>query len=295
MSTQEYLEMKSSFREDAVRYVREAEALVNDLVKTSDMNPGREKTRKEKKLKDKERELHNKHYFLNEKVNLLEDSRNLRSANPLKLAGYLALGIVCFILSLLWAIHITVFVVPENPKSEFLNQFLVNVEDSFGGNFPLAGVLCYAVLVYYFMCTVAYGNYRLGIRVLWWKIYPLEVNKTLMSALLVNAWVLMLTAIPLVHLSVDAFPAYSRYTDVDLIFATQVSYIREFVVIFEQGAFFWIMIMLSTLTFLWLLFHPRSQRFLANQAIEQKKMKIEAEVERSTAKKNMLSKMFSKS
>jgi LMBR1 domain-containing protein 1 len=136
------------------------------------------------------------------------------------------------------------------------------VAPNVAGQFPLLGIIAFAIYSFYLMVCAIKGNFKLGIRFLFWKvspcscwccslgslrmffafpafpalfpgipstfsvfpgqIYPMEINNTLMNAFLVNTWFMLLVSVPTVQFSAFAFPIYVRYTAIDMLFGVQV-------------------------------------------------------------------------
>jgi len=170
------------------------------------------------------------YYFLKQDVELLQACRDLRNTNPLWYIFKLVLGLICIVLSITWIIHIIIFILPPVPYYPFLNNFFIELEQVGGANggFPLFGVVAFALYGFYLLWCVVKGNFKLGIRIAFWKIYPMEIGKTKMNAFLANTWVLLLCSVPTVQFCVKAFPIYARETSIDMLFGTQIEYMKIF-------------------------------------------------------------------
>lgn len=169
-----------------------------------------------------------------------------------KLAG----GIIGTILSLTWIIHIAIFVLPKTPAHPFLNNFFIELENAFGGGFPLFGVLAFAIYSYYLLWCCVKGSFKLGLRFFIWKLYPMEIGGTLMNSFLVNTWLLLLCSVPTVQFSSRCFPVYARFTDIDMLFGTQVKYLKFFKSFWDNNVFIIVMLIVSGISLIYLLCHP---------------------------------------
>ncbi len=184
----------------------------------------------------------------------------------------LFLGVIGCGLSLLWIIHICIFILPGrgNHVDQFLNTLFIELEDLGGGGFPLFGILFYAIFVFYLMWCVIKGNFKLGMRFLFFKVYPMEAGKTYMSAFLANCWVILLCVFPLIQFTTYAFPVYSRETTVNILFGTQIRYLRFFRYFFENNVFIFAMIGMIGLTIPVVFLCPKNGKKELEKLIEQK-------------------------
>lgn len=101
------------------------------------------------------------------------------------------------------------------------------------------------------------GNFKLGVRFLIWKIYPMEVGNTLMNAFLVNTWIILLCSVPTVQFCAIAFPEYAALTEIDMIFGTQIQYLEFLSYFWQNNVFIYAILALNGLTLIWLLIQPR--------------------------------------
>jgi len=179
------------------------------------------------------------YYFLKQDVELLQACRDLRNTNPLWYLLKLVLGLISIVLSITWVIHIIIFVLPPYPYNPFLNNFFITLSQVGGANtgFPLFGIIAFAIYGFYLLWCVVKGNFKLGIRIAFWKIYPMEIGKTKMNAFLANTWVLLLCSVPTVQFCVKAFPIYCRDTSIDMLFGTQIEYMQFFKYFWENNVF----------------------------------------------------------
>jgi len=105
--------------------------------------------------------------------------------NPLVFIGKFILGIIFSVLSILWWIHILLFVVIKsdgNPVHPFLNDLLIGLEKAAG--FLATSVFAFLSL-YLLWCTTK-GTLKLGLRILCFTIHPMKVNETWMNSFLFN-------------------------------------------------------------------------------------------------------------
>lgn len=199
------------------------------------------------------------YYFLKKDYVMLDLSHRLKGGNPLWYILKLVLGIIGIVVSLTWIIHIAIFMLPKKPFHPFLNNYFVDLETIFGGGFPLFGILAFAIWSLYLLWCCVAGNFKLGVRFFFWKLYPMEVNNTLMNAFLINTWFILMCSVPAIHFCAMAFPIYTRGTDVINILGTQVTYMEGFHYFWENNVFIIMMLCVSFLTLVLLAVRPNDK------------------------------------
>jgi LMBR1 domain-containing protein 1 len=228
--------------------------------------------RQRRKFGNKSIQLEQDYWELQRDWDLLKICRDFSNSNPLWYFLQLVLGVLTLALSLAWILHICLFILPGRGKevSGFLNTLLIKLEGLGGGNFPMLGILFYIIFVFYLMWCVVIGNYNLGIRILFFKVYPMEVGKTQMNAFLVNLWVLLLCTIPLVHFTQIAFPFYSRFTSIQVLFGLQVRYLRFFTYFWRYNIFMYILLGVAGLALLVSLICPKDQTKMLYRKLDER-------------------------
>jgi hypothetical protein len=132
-----------------------------------------------------------------------------------------------FVISVTWVLHIILFLLPRaRPIHPFLNDFFITLEEV-GGSEPPGGArresscgarrqrrlptVWYHCLrnlrdVAHVGCGERYassvpcisnpraGNFRFGARFLFFTLYPMELNNTMMNAFLFNTWLILVRA-----------------------------------------------------------------------------------------------------
>lgn len=147
---------------------------------------------------------------------------------PLKLL----LGVICFLLSVLWIIQVAVYTLPDDPIHPFLNEYMELLEF-----FPLLPFLTIFIFtVYLLMCVIA-GNFKFGLNVGFFTIHPMAVNATYMSSMLFNLCLVLMSAIPIVQFTTLSLTSYARHSTVYQIFGTTVFYLDFFSFFFENHVF----------------------------------------------------------
>ena len=80
--------------------------------------------------------------------------------NPLLPWFSLFMGIICSFISLVWIIHIGVYVIPKQPLLPFLNTYFL----WFDNWFPLFGTLSVAIFTVYLLICAVKGCFKFGLR-----------------------------------------------------------------------------------------------------------------------------------
>jgi len=204
------------------------------------------------------RDFEKQYYYIKQDYKILDMAYKLKKGegNPLIPIFKLILGIFSIGIAFSWILHIGIFILPPQPKHQFLNLFFITLEGVANGKFPLFGIIAYAIWALFLLAAVVKGNFKLGVRFLIWKVYPMEVNGTLMNAFLANTWVLLLCSIPTVQFCVRAFPIYATDTAIDMLFGVQAQWAIFFKYFWANNVFIYVIIILSGLTLIYLLIWP---------------------------------------
>jgi LMBR1 domain-containing protein 1 len=106
---------------------------------------------------------------------------------------------------------------------------------------------------------VVKGNFALGVRFLFWKMYPMEVGNTMMNAFLFNTFFILLCAVPCVQFCIDAFPVYAAYTQANVMFGNQIQYLTFFSYFYTNNVFVIATLIISGLTIIVMLAFPKNK------------------------------------
>lgn len=184
-------------------------------------------------------------------------SSNYQNYNPLIPFAALLFGVIAFIVSIFWVLHIILYVIPKgangNPVTPFLNDYFM----WFDRWFPLFGVLSVAIFTLYLMLCALKGCFKFGLRFLFFTLHPMKVNGTYMSSFLFNTGLVLLCALPIVQFCVTAFDTYARYATVNQVFGTQIQYLQFFRYFWMNNVFVYMLLAFSVLTAIYLGCKPR--------------------------------------
>jgi LMBR1 domain-containing protein 1 len=178
------------------------------------------------------------------------------TSNPLWYFLYLFLGILSIIISVLFLLQIILYIIPIQvvgaPLSVFLNGYFI----WFDGFFPLFGTLSVAFFAMFLLACVMKGVFKFGMRFFLLPIHPMKPQDTYMNSFLFNLIFVLLCIIPTVQFCSQAFRDYARLTDIDVIFAGQVTYMDYFKYVYEYNVFIYGMLIVAMLTTLYLIICP---------------------------------------
>mmetsp|Transcript_1037 Transcript_1037/g.1335 ORF Transcript_1037/g.1335 Transcript_1037/m.1335 type:complete len:528 (-) Transcript_1037:161-1744(-) len=164
----------------------------------------------------------------------------------------LFMGVISVILTLLWILHIILYVLVDPPVTYFLNDYF----DSFDTWFPLLGNATVMIFSMYLLACATHGCFKFGIRFFCLPIHPMKPNGTYLNSFLFNLSIILLCTLPVVQFSVDAFSEYAQYTDVSQIFGIQIKYMKFFNYFWANDVFVIILVILTFLSAIYLVFRP---------------------------------------
>jgi len=180
---------------------------------------------------------------------------NYENYNPL--IPYIALlcGGIAFIISIMWFLHIVIYVLPDPPLRPFLNNFF----GWFDKWFPLFGVLSVAIFTVYLMLAAMVGCFKLGMRFLCMTLHPMKVGKTYMSSFMFNIGLVLLCALPVVQFCSTAFADYARFATIRQIYGVQIEYLKFFAFFWTNNVFIYALLIIMLLTSVYLACKPADQ------------------------------------
>jgi len=183
-------------------------------------------------------------------------SDTYKKFNPLLPYVWLFFGILSFVLSIFWVLQCCLYVLPDTPVHPFLNQYLV----MFDTIFPLFGVVTVAVFIMYLMLCTVKGCFKFGLRCFCFQLYPMQIDKTYMSAFLFNLSLILLCVLPCIQFSTAAFGSYTRYSNAAQMYGVEMMYIGFFQWFWETKFFYYAWITIVGLTALYLAIKPKEAR-----------------------------------
>lgn len=161
----------------------------------------------------------------------------------------LILGCLGIVLSVAWILHIILYNAAK--VTPFLNNMFISMDSAF----QLFGVLAYGMFAFYLLWCVVKGCTKVGVNLLLFTVYPMEVNKTLMNAFVFNTGLILITSVTVVEFCANSFDQYAANTSVNALFtvyATKLKYLGYVLKYFQYP-----LLAISFLALLWLLICPQ--------------------------------------
>jgi LMBR1 domain-containing protein 1 len=123
-------------------------------------------------------------------------------------------------------------------------------------NSAFLSTIFFAIFSLYLLWASMKGNIKFGLRFFCFTFYPIKKAKTFMNAFLVNILIFNIWAISLVHFCAISFDEFARLTQIDLIFGTQIKYMRFYKYFYKYTIFPYILVGWAVITFFYLLCKP---------------------------------------
>ncbi|KAL0233440.1 hypothetical protein PCE1_001955 [Barthelona sp. PCE] len=132
------------------------------------------------------------------------------------------LGILFFVISGFWYVHVLLYLFFKPAVHPFLNSFFIALD----GFFPLLGIAAYALCALYLLWAVLHGVASVGLKVLFFTVHKMRKNDTTLNSILFNVWLLLITVFPIVQFCVKSFGDYSRVALVKTLVSVQIENIK---------------------------------------------------------------------
>jgi LMBR1 domain-containing protein 1 len=162
-------------------------------------------------------------------------------------------GVISGFVSVIWLIHIIVYMLLDPPVMLFLDGYL----PLFDSWFPMFGDLTYAGLaLYLLLCTTA-GCFKIGLRFLCINIHPMKFNGTYVNSFLFNNAVILWVTVPVIQFCIYAFSGYTSFTDAYSIFFVQIMNLNFYGMFYRYKVFTYIIFIMAMLTLLYMICRPR--------------------------------------
>ncbi|KAI8897956.1 LMBR1-like membrane protein [Globomyces pollinis-pini] len=214
--------------------------------------------RKYRALKRRENNFRKDVVILEYHFRKLEDAYRFQGGNILLQYFKFFCAILSSLLTLMWMIHIGLYCIPMTlqqkglavvPVSPFLNAMLSGTAE-----IPLLGIGLYAMFSFYLLACVIKGNAKLGMRLVFFTIHPLVMGETLMSALVFNSGIILLSSLPCAQFLTIAFGDYAKNTSNQSIFGVQISSLKG--LSFGFDAFQYILLGVTAFSVLYMMYNP---------------------------------------
>jgi LMBR1 domain-containing protein 1 len=200
-------------------------------------------------------------YFLEKDWNRVKTAYKERGGNPLKWMCSAFLGLLSAVLSVVWYLHIVLYVFITPPPTIFLNGLFLELDKVFS----LFGTILYGIFSFYLLACVLKGCMKVGLRFFFIPIHPMRIGATLMNSFLFNVWLLLLCAVATVQFCFGAFQSYAQLTAIDMLLGVQVRNLQGFAWFFANNVFFYSLFGVSALTLAFLCAFPKDRRALDDE------------------------------
>ncbi|EKG03049.1 hypothetical protein TCSYLVIO_005913 [Trypanosoma cruzi] len=171
-------------------------------------------------LRNKIHILRNETYFLEAQQEQLIWAYTKAGGSPFIIYGRLFVGIFSLCLSILWILHI--FIYNTFYKNLFLNQILISLNNIF----ELFGIFIYGIFIFYLIWISFEGQVRLGIRLIFFQIYPLKPHDTTLNALLFNISISLLISPAIIEFASRSFQEYGPRTTINALMNIYVLHLK---------------------------------------------------------------------
>ncbi|KAL0220706.1 hypothetical protein RCL1_000560 [Eukaryota sp. TZLM3-RCL] len=235
---QQQAALKAQVADRAVRLAQIGEGLAREVEKS-----GGTLSRQENKLLNQ---------FKQQVIVLEQDHKFLQMAqdkiqySPLVYFGHFILGLLGLIVSLSWAVHIALYVIPVEVVHPFLNSLLLY----FDYRFPLISIAIYGFFGFYLLLCVYKGTFKFGFRLFLIPVHVMEKGNTLMNSFIFNLILILLCVFPVIQFCITSFRDYARLTSVGSLFGVTFKYLLGFNYFWDFYLYVLIGLTLFSLSFL---------------------------------------------
>jgi hypothetical protein len=169
-------------------------------------------------------------------------------------------GIFGVILSVLWLLHIALYMLPSKPVTGLLNEALIYLDENVWGFF---GTALFAIFSFYLVLCVIQGNVDFGLNCICFRLHPLVVGDTMMSSFLFNAMILGITSFSLVQFISQAFQGYAGVdSSSTVLFHVSARNMKGYKYFFQNNVFIYCMLGVAVLNLLRLLWYTPKENNL---------------------------------
>ncbi|EGR30777.1 lmbr1-like conserved region family protein, putative [Ichthyophthirius multifiliis] len=275
-SSKEAYEIKEILKQKTKKLIEQGIEVKRQLSETSVADGYWQKRKENNKLKKMQNQFRVNVLSLERDYQIFKLELNIVGINPaiwfFKLIG----GVIFFIVSIIWWLHIILYVLSSDingfPKAPFLNEMLIELESS-GVSFLSTAL--FAFLSLYLLWCVQKGNIKFGLRIPFiFTLHPMKVNETWMNSFLFNINLVLICSVAVCQFCAKAFSQYARLTAIDNIFNTQVKNLRFFKYFYNDNVFEYAIVVWSVLTCLYLIIRTSDKPKQLQEIEELRKQKI---------------------
>ena len=143
-------------------------------------------------------------------------------------------GILAFILSITWILHVGLYILAKDPVHPFLNSMFEALDSVFN----LFGTATFAIYCFYLISCVVKGNEKLGLKFLFvFNAYRMKLGATTMTGLLFNTGLIMLCSMAVAQFCSRAFASYAQDTSAIKMLSVNADHLQNIGVMFRNDVF----------------------------------------------------------
>jgi len=217
------------------------------------------KQKRSRKTSRRDRSNYNKFrqsvFLLEEEYERLQECYKQQGGKILIYWALLVIGVISVFLTLLWLIHIVLYVMTQPyPIYPFLNDMVIAMDRAFG----LFGTFAYGLFAFYLLVCVIKGNFKFGLRIfILFPIHPMRVKGTLMNAFLFNTLLILVCSVSITEFCTTAFSMYTSQTAINSMFTMSVRNLMGIKYIFI--AYIYALFVMACLSAIYLAIRPRER------------------------------------
>jgi LMBR1 domain-containing protein 1 len=163
-------------------------------------------------------EIHSTSIEMEKEMEKLKISYENQGGSMIFYGFMIFVGCASVILAILWIIHIFMFNLTGTEL--FLNEFLISLNDTFS----LLGIIAYAIFALHLLWSTMEGCVKVGMRILFFKIHPMEKGNTQINSILFNINLILITSVTVTHFCGQSFRYFAANT---AIYALLNVYVRN--------------------------------------------------------------------
>ncbi|KAH3766638.1 LIMR family protein [Pelomyxa schiedti] len=176
-----------------------------------------------RKYREKLNQFRQSVYLLDWEYQRLKDSYSFKGVKLFIAHAKLVLGFLSIGVTIMWILHIIIYMPPNGPIDPFLNTVAIKLNDAWG----MLGTIFYGIMAFYLLLCVMKGTFKFGMRFFFLiPIYPMEVGRTTMSAMLFNTALILVEAMTVTQFCTEAFSQFTHTTAINQMFSMCVYNLR---------------------------------------------------------------------
>lgn len=237
------------------QYVERAKDLAN---RARDIKTVAQELQKQERMRGRSRKWRRNYAAIQQQVTVLEqDEDQLQKVFPqgedptyawtITVIMYwvkLLLGIASFAITIMWVLQIILYVLISPPVSPLLNTVFTDANNAF----PLFGTLLFGIFVFYLQFAVIKGNFKFGLNLGIFRVYPVKTGATMMGSFMINVALVLLATTACIQFAAAAFALYANGTTILNVFGNTLSNLEGLSYLYTKNIFIYIFLAIMLLT-----------------------------------------------